>query len=87
MPEDKNEILKLVQVDVARELHGRQVDDANRVSWVDCVEAHAQRVELAVVVSLDPLVVGVDDLFIVVFFYLGDLFIFDSFLPPLLFEQ
>ena len=44
-----NEILKLVQVDVARELHGRQVDDANRVSWVDCVEAHAQRVELAVV--------------------------------------
>lgn len=63
----------------------RIILEAHKVVLGRLVPVHVG-VELTVVVSLDPLVVGVDDLFIVVFFYLGDLFIFDSFLPPLLFE-
>ena len=36
-------------MDVARELHGGEVNDADRVSGVGGVEAHAERVELPVI--------------------------------------
>merc|ERR1719198_417445 len=41
--------LDLVEVDVAGELHGGEVDDADGVAGVGALEAHTQRVELTVV--------------------------------------